>query len=95
MGSKSTEDQQKTASEQQQPQQPLRSSASTSAFTEESSYALNSRLTVMRSLSMMKVRLINYLNKVDTEDTRFGSCNEFTMGIATKKETSSTNNKNQ
>ena len=44
--------------------------------------SLNARKTVARSLSSMKIRLINYLNKVDDgENTRFGSCNEFTMGI--------------
>ena len=47
------------------------------------SYSLNPRLTLVRSLSSMKIRFINYLNKVDDPDThqRFASCNEFTLGI--------------
>ena len=50
--------------------------------------SLNARRTVARSFSSMKIRLINYLNKVeeDGENTsRFGSCNEFTMGIHHEK----------
>ena len=48
---------------------------------EESS--LNARRTVARSYNIWKIRLINYLNKVEDNDTpsRFGSCNEYTFGI--------------
>ena len=48
---------------------------------EESS--LNARRTVARSYNIWKIRLINYLNKVEDNETpsRFGSCNEYTFGI--------------
>ena len=47
------------------------------------SYSLNPRLTLVRSLSSMKLRFINYLTKVDDPESnqRFASCNEFTLGI--------------
>ena len=53
------------------------------------SFSLDPKLKLLRSLSSVKLRFINYLNKVDTGETRFGSCNEFTLGIndgAKKKE---------
>ena len=45
--------------------------------------SLNARRTVARSMNIWKIRLINYLNKVEDNDTpsRFGSCNEYTFGI--------------
>ena len=45
--------------------------------------SLNARRTVARSYNIWKIRLINYLNKVEDNDTpsRFGSCNEYTFGI--------------
>ena len=45
--------------------------------------SLNARRTVARSMNIWKIRLINYLNKVEDNDSpsRFGSCNEYTFGI--------------
>ena len=45
--------------------------------------SLNARRTVARSMNFWKIRLINYLNKVEDNDSpsRFGSCNEYTFGI--------------
>ena len=50
----------------------------------QDSFSLDPKLRVMRSISSLKLRLVNYLNKTDTpggEESRFGSCNEFTLGI--------------
>jgi hypothetical protein len=45
--------------------------------------SLNARRTVARSMNIWKIRLINYLNKAEDNDSpsRFGSCNEYTFGI--------------
>ena len=45
--------------------------------------SLNARRTVARSMNIWKIRLINYLNKVEDNDSpsRFGICNEYTFGI--------------
>ncbi len=45
--------------------------------------SLNARRTVARAMNIWKIRLINYLNKVEDNDSpsRFGSCNEYTFGI--------------
>ena len=62
----------------------MNSDPSKTSNTPENLDSLNAKRTVARSLSIMKIRLINYLNKVDDEGdhfSRFGSCNEFTMGI--------------
>ena len=47
------------------------------------SYSLNPRLTLVRSLSSIKLKFVNYLTKVDDPESnqRFASCNEFTLGI--------------
>ena len=61
------------------------SAASDSRIIEDNpdSYSLNPRLTLVRSLSSIKLRFINYLTKVDDPESnqRFASCNEFTLGI--------------
>ena len=45
--------------------------------------SLNARRTVARSYNIWKIRLINYLNKVEDNDTpsQFGSCNKYTLEI--------------
>ena len=45
--------------------------------------SLNARTTVARSYNIWKIRLINYLNKVEDIDSpsQFGSCNEYTLEI--------------
>lgn len=50
------------------------------------SFSLKSGMTAMRSLAGMRVRLVSFLTKVEPENTsRFGSCNEFTMGMTTNE----------
>lgn len=49
------------------------------------SYALNPKLTVQRGLTSIKLKVINFMNRVDDGNTRFGSCNEFTMGLPDTK----------
>ena len=54
----------------------------------QDSYSLDPKLRVLKGLSTMKVRFINYLNRVDATESqsRFGSCNEFTLGMNDGKE---------
>ena len=51
--------------------------------THQDSYSLDPKLRVLKSISAMKLRFFNYLNKTENpgENSRFGSCNEFTLGI--------------
>ena len=52
--------------------------------TNQDSFSLDPKLRVIKSLSSMKLRFVNYLNRVESTEnqgSRFGSCNEFTLGI--------------
>jgi len=62
----------------------------------QDSFSLDPKLRVMRSLSTMKLRFINYLNRpvesIEDQGSRFGSCNEFTLGINQNNDSSRKNN---
>jgi len=51
----------------------------------QDSFSLDPKQTLFRSCSWMKLRFINYLtrpeNSPEVQGSRFGSCNEFTLGI--------------
>jgi len=61
----------------------------------QDSFSLDPKLRVMRSLSSMKLRFINYLNRpvdlIEDQGSRFGSCNEFTLGINQNNDTRKNN----
>ena len=51
----------------------------------QDSFSLDPKQTLFRGASWMKLRFINYLtrpeNPPEVQGSRFGSCNEFTLGI--------------